>query len=177
MAYSIPVPEHRLCRYFLDYLPLSAERVELRSISGRVTLAGRLRKLGILFPLRIEFEPSASVPEEADVTLEWRVRRIRPFISRWILRSESGRQAGSARFESQPDVVRISLESLLEGLPAWHRLPFPLRRTLRLQHWWMPNNGGGLFLVFSKEPEALVAQGEVASYEKARVPPEVRIES
>ena len=177
MAYSIPVPEQNLQALFLQCLPSTPKAFELSFGSGRMTIRGRLRKLGIFIPFRVELEPSASVPAEAAVALDWRIRCIRPFLARWTLPAEFCGQARAAGLESQAGVVRIKLESLLEGLPAWQRLPFSLRRTLRLQHWWMPNKGRGLFLVFSKDTETQQFPSEVPGYEDTQVQDEARLGS
>ncbi len=151
MAYTIPIPESALHTLLLEQLPSFVNSPEIGFVSGRMTIAGRLRKLGMAMRFVLEFEPSASGPDEATNALDWRVCNLRPFLARWILRLEFRRRASRSGFRmAQGMVVRVSLDALLEDLPAWRRLPPSVRAGLRLQHWWMPNDGRGVFLVFTR---------------------------
>ena len=156
MAYTIPVPESALHALLLQQMPSCVEAPETGFVSGRVAISGRLRKLGARVRFVLEFEPSASGPDEAAKVLDWRVHRVRPLLARWVLKSEFRRRASDAGCGFKHGVVvRVGLDALLEELPAWRRLPASLRTSLRLQHWWMPNDGRGVFLVFARNGRAL----------------------
>ena len=155
MAYTIPVPEFLLHARLVDQLPSRARDTQIRFAAGRVIVSGRLRKMGISIPFVVEFEPNASSPEETEAVLNWRVRSIRPFLARFLFRAGLHGFSFPRGSKNQPWCVRLSLEELLDQLPAWNRLPLGLRRGLRLQHWWMPSDGRGAFLVFRKETDAL----------------------
>ena len=155
MAYTIPIPESALHTLLLQQLPTFVEGPEIGFVSGRVIVEGRLRKLGMAFPFVLEFEPSASAPDDSDNALDWRIRNVRPFLVRWALRSELRRRNARAGEGTRlPSTVRLHLDTLLEVLPAWRRLPVAVRSNLRLQHWWMPNDGRGVFLVFARRNSA-----------------------
>ena len=151
MAYTIPLPETALHALLLQQLPAFLESPEIGFASGGVSIAGRLRKLGTAIRFVLEFEPSASGPDETANALEWRVRNVRPFLARWLLRRElRRRRSGAGLVPKQGTSVRVELDAMLEELPAWRRLPASLRAGLRLQHWWMPDDGRGVFLVFTR---------------------------
>ena len=167
MAYTIPIPESALHALLLQQLPSFVDSPDIGFVAGRMTIAGRLRKLGVAMRFVLEFEPSASSPEEVSNALDWRVCNVRPFPARWILRSEFRRRASrSGQETTQGKLVRVDLDALLEELPAWRRLPASLRACLRLQHWWMPNDGRGVFLVFNRHgnlPDAVPALSNARS--------------
>ncbi len=155
MAYTIPIPESALHALLFQQLPASLESPKVGFNSGSVTIAVRLRKLGMAIPYVLEFEPNASGPDDTANALDWRIRGVRPFFARWALRREFGRRGSDAGFvPRQGTIVRVELDAMLEELPAWRRLPVSLRATLRLQHWWMPNDGRGVFLVFTRTGDA-----------------------
>ncbi|MDJ0864005.1 MAG: hypothetical protein QNJ87_01880 [Gammaproteobacteria bacterium] len=155
MAYTIPIPESALHTLLLQQLPRFVEGPEIGFVSGRVIVEGRLRKLGMAFRFVLEFEPIASAPDDSDNALDWRIRNVRPFLVRWALRSEVRQRSARAGERTRlPSTVRLHLDTLLEGLPAWRRLPVAVRSNLRLQHWWMPNDGRGVFLVFARKSTA-----------------------
>jgi hypothetical protein len=147
MAYTIPVPESTLHAFLIDHLPSSTEQPEVSFTSGRVIVSGRVRFAGVRLRLLVEFEPSASEPD----VLTWRIRSIRPFLVRWLLRLGVLRLGSSVSQPTRPWEIHIRLDELLSELPAWKRLPASVRSVLRLQHWWMPSNGRGAFLVFKKD--------------------------
>lgn len=151
MAYTIPVPESTLHAFLIDHLPSSTEQPDVSFSSGRVMVAGYLRFGRIRLRLLVEFEPSASEPD----VLTWRIRSIRPFLLRWLLGLGVLRLGSSAGQRTRPWEIHIRLDELLNELPAWNRLPAAVRRVLCLQHWWMPSNGRGAFLVFRKETESV----------------------
>ena len=151
MAYTIPIPENGLHALLMQQLPPSVEDPEIGFAAGRVIVSGRLRKLGTTLRFTLEFEPSASGPDETANALDWRVRNVRPFLARWALKSVFRRRSSDVGFDARQGIgVRVGLDALLEELPAWRRLPAALRASLRLQHWWMPNDGRGVFLVFTR---------------------------
>jgi len=151
MAYTIPVPEGTLHAFLIDHLPSSAEQREVRFASGRVIVSGHLPFAGVRLRLLVEFEPSASEPD----VLSWRIRSVQPFLARWLLRLGVLRLGSSASQRTGPWEIHIRLDELLSELPAWNRLPASVRSVLRLHHWWMPSNGRGAFLVFTKETAAV----------------------
>ena len=157
MAYTIPIPESALHALLLKQLPASLESPKVGFSAGGVTIAARLRKLGMAIPYVLEFEPSASGPDDRSNALDWRIRSVRPFLARWALRREFRRRGSDAGFAPrQGTTVRVELDATLEELPAWQRLPLSLRASLRLQHWWMPNDGRSVFLVFTRTGDGRV---------------------
>ena len=155
MAYTIPVPERLLHSFLLAHLPPRAQETRVEFVAGRVVVSGGLCKMGLRTRFLVEFEPSASSPDETAAALSWQIRTMRPFYLRWLLRAGFYRVGSAGAFEAEPWVVSISLDELLQRLPAWKRLPASLRGALRLQHWWMPSDGRGAFLVFTKDADAV----------------------
>ncbi len=177
MAYTIPIPETALHAMLLQQLPAFLESPEVGFASGGVSITGRLRKLGAAIRFILEFEPSASGPDETATVLDWRVRNVRPFLVRWVLRREFRRRGSGAGFEpKQGTIVRVELDAMLEELPAWRRLPASLRAGLRLQHWWMPNDGGGVFLVFTRTGDARAPLAPKPDLRSARAESRLRVD-
>ena len=155
MAYTIPVPEHLVHTFLFDQLPPWADVLRVQYAGGGVVVAARLRTMGFSVPLQVIFAPSASSPDETTSALIWQIQSVRPFFIRWLLRAGLIHLGALGRLVRRGEIVAISLDELLNQLPAWKRLPVSLRRSLRLQHWWMPSDGRGVFLVFGKDSDAL----------------------
>lgn len=149
MPVTVPLPTPILRTLVRHALAPGVEIKDLRVKDGAIVITGTALKMGVCLSFGIELVPRDGPVEDAAHAIEFEVRKLKPLNAGFVLELAVKTLGDGSGVSAEKRILRLDLDTILDQVPVWNKLPEKARRLARVQSCHIPSEGGALRVVFS----------------------------